>query len=323
MKKLVFSMLAVVLLSGFLTVPLVSADAVKLPFDASSEGVSHLPNLTATDAEIAAAGQGATGGTVAFRKLMNTVGSFLELVLGPIAIFALFVAGYQLITAQSAASEEVKTQKMNVIYIIVGLVVFSLAGDIIYNYLFENQGSYLLLSQQTGTNSVAAQASKIVVKIMGVLNLFLSFSGALAILVLVVSSLQLVVNPGSDDEIEKHKKLIGYTAVGIIIIGLADTLVNKVIFPAGGYQGVNVSAFDVQLQGLSNYVLGFLGVGIFVTLVISGVMMVANQGNEETVTKIKSTLKNVVIGTIVVYSAYTIVATLLRTFLAAQGGTGL
>jgi hypothetical protein len=126
-----------------------------------------------------------------------------------------------------------------------------------------------------------------------------------------------LLNPGNDEVIEQQKKILGYTAVGIIIIGLADTLVNQIVFPSGGYDGVNVSALEVQLRGLSNYLLGFLGVIAFVTFVISGVVMVINFGNDDLVSKAKAAMKNVFIGCIVAFSAYTIVATIIRTFLAA------
>jgi|CXWL01.1.fsa_nt_gi hypothetical protein len=293
-------------------IPVVSANAIQLPFGPNTEGVKHLPNITVSPAEVP---QGSTPGIVAFRKLVNTVGSFMSLVMGAVAIFALFIAGYQLITAQSAVTEEITTQKMNVIYIIIGLVVFGLSGRVVYDYLFFQEGSYLLTEQ-----ALLGQASRTVEEIIRVVNLFLSFSGGIAILILVVSALRLVINPGAEEEVEKEKKLVGYTAVGIIIIGLSNVLINQIVFPGGGYEGVNVTAFEQQLKGLSNYILGFMGVGIFATLVISGVLMVANQGDEDTFTKIKTTMKYILIGTIVVFSAYTIVATLLTTFLSVSGG---
>lgn len=309
-KRYIVSVVLVFTISVF-AVPSVSATAIELPFGPNTEGIKHLPNIAVTEAEA----EGSTRGIVAFRKLMNTVGSFISLVLGGIAVFALFIAGYQLITAQSAADEQIKTQKMNVIYIILGLVVFGLSGRIIYDYLFVAEGEYLLTQ-----GALELQASKTVEEIVRVLNLFLSFSGGLAILILVVSAIRLVINPGAEDEVEKEKKLVGYTAVGIIIIGLSDVLINQIVFPRGGFEGVNVSALEVQLKGLSNYILGFMGVGIFATLVISGVMMVANMGNEEVFTKIKTTLKYILIGCLVVFSAYTIVATLLTTFLSVSEG---
>lgn len=288
---------------------LVQAAPITLPFDHNLEGVRHLPNIEVTEAEASA--QGTTRGVVAFQKLMRTVGGFLSLILGPVALMALFLAGYQLVTAQTAASEEMQKQKMNVVYIVIGLILFWLSGDFVYQYLFRSEGEYLLDPDQA-----ILVATDTVQQIKSLLNLFLAFSGAAAILMLVTAALRLIINPGTDDVIEQQKKLVGYTALGIIIIGLADNLVNRIIFPSGGYEPINVGNFEIELQGLSNYALGFLGVIIFVTLVLGGVMMVANFGNDDIVGKVKTSIKNVVIGAFVAFSAYTIVATLLRTFMA-------
>jgi len=202
---------------------------------------------------------------------------------------------------------------MNIVYIVTGLIVVGISTKVVTDFIFKDEGAFLLEKE------TAVQAATGTVTYMKrLLNLFLSFSGAGAILMLVITSMRLIINPGGEDQIEQQKKVVGYTAVGIIIIGLSDTIVNRILFADGGTKGVNVTALNVELQGLSNYVLGFLGVIIFITFVVSGVMMVVNAGNDDVTTKVKSTLKNVVIGAIVAYSAFTIVATLLETFLSSD-----
>lgn len=291
---------------------------VTLPFGHDVEGVSHLPAVGLKEEDGVTVGTGVSG----FQSILRVLGNFLNLTLGAVGVLALFVAGYQLVTAQAAASEEMEKQKMNVVYILMGLVVFSLSGSFVYDFLFLDQGAYI---DSTGGDAAAlALADKTVNEIRRLLNLFLSFSGAGAILMLIIASIRLIINPGSDEQIEQQKKLVAYTALGIIIIGLADTAVNQIVFPidraTGELQGVNVSLLEVQLQGLSNYILGFVGVFVFVTFVISGVLMVVNMGNDEVIAKVKTGMKNAIIGVLVIYSSYTVVATLLRTFLSAESG---
>jgi len=304
---LVLALLVMAVVSVNLTPVL--ANGITLPF--GHESVEHLPALGVSEQTVngqqVSVGEGVTG----FRKIVNVVVSFLGLILGFIAVIMLIYAGYQLVSAQSEASEQISKQKMNVVYVVTGLVLFGLSTDFIYNFLFRDEGAYLLNQEQA-----LGLAQETVNQIRRLLNLFLSFSGAGAILMLVIASLRLIVNPGND-QIESQKKLVGYTAAGIIIIGLADTVVNRIIFREGGYLPVDVSAFERQLQGLSNYILGFLGIALFATFVISGVVMVIHYGNDDMISKVKATMRNAVIGVIVSYSAYTIVATLLRTFLAA------
>jgi len=305
-------------LVGMLSTPYIAmADSgIVVPFNKNT--VQHLPNLN-VDAQ--GKGEGITG----IKAITTTVKKYLDMILGTIAVLMLFIAGYNLVTAQSSISEEKEKQKMNIVYITLGLIVVWLSSSVVYNYLFplstttlldgtvvpvpETEGEFLLTEQGART---AAQAATAYIK--RVLNIFLSFSGSGAILMLVITSLRLIINPGADDQMEQQKKVVGYTAVGIIIIGMADRIVNVILFPDGGRGGVQVEILNMELQGLSNYVLGFLGVIAFVTFIISGVMMVVNAGNEEVTTKVKSTLKNVVIGCIVAYSAYTVVFTLIETF---------
>jgi hypothetical protein len=298
-------------------------NSVTIPFGHNVEGVKHLPAVGLTDTTSSTGVQTSVGsGAAGFESLLRVLGNFLNLTLGSVAVLALFVAGYQLVTAQSAATEEMEKQKMNIVYILMGLIVFALSGTFVYDFLFSDQGAYLDVRE--GETAALALADKTVREIRRLLNLFLSFSGAGAILMLIIASIRLVINPGSDEQIEKQKKLVAYTALGIIIIGLSDTVVNQIVFPidraTGELQGVNVSLLELQLQGLSNYVLGFVGVFVFVTFVISGVVLVVNMGNEEINTKVKTSMKHSIIGVLVVYSAYTVVVTLLRTFLAAENG---
>jgi len=287
---------------------------ILIPF--GREDVEHLPSVgtevVVIDGKTVTKGFGVTG----FRAIFKTVGEYLSLVLGSVALLMLFVAGYQLVTAQGSISEEKEKQKMNVVYIVTGLIVVGVSSTVVYNFIFKDAGDEGLGGLLLEKESAIGLANETVAYMKRLLNLFLSFSGAGAILMLVITSLRLIINPGGEDQIESQKKIVGYTAAGIIIIGLADTVVNKILFAEGGTKGVQVEILNLELQGLSNYILGFLGVIVFATFVISGVMMVVNAGNEEITGKVKSTLKNVVIGAIVSFSAYTIVATLLETFLA-------
>jgi len=289
-KWLASSLLIAMLLGPLLLVSPVFADSIRIPFGHEDTGIK-LPNIEVVPSDVP---EGTSAGVVGFRRLLSTVSDLLTLILGPVALIILFVAAYQLITAQAQASEEMQKQKLNVAYLLLGLVIFALSSNFVYNFLFISEGEFLL--EETAAVEVASAA---VVRIKQLLNIFLSFSGAGAIFMLVVASLRLIVNPGTEEVIEKQKKIVGYTIVGIIIISLSETMINDIVFPNAGYQGVQVEAFERQLQGLSNFLLGFLGIIIFVTFVISGVILVIHYGNEDVLGKVKTTLKNVLIGALV------------------------
>lgn len=58
------------------------------------------------------------------------------------------------------------------------------------------------------------------------------------------------------------------------------------------------------------YLLGFIGIIIFIIIIISGFQWITAGGNEETVTKSKNNIKNAIMGLLVILIAYILVTTL-------------
>ncbi|MDP3975714.1 MAG: hypothetical protein Q8P95_02245, partial [bacterium] len=292
-----------------------SEKKITIPFESNAPGVEHLSDIGLKD------GKGQEGG-VGFKDMIASIGGIIMRVLGAIALLFLFVAGYNLVTAQSKAAEEIETQKRTVVYVIIGLLIFAFSYEFIYEYLYENEGDFLLADDPANADPKAgaaggavAQAVKAVEQIKTLLEIFLSFAGVGAILMLIVASLRLIVNAGDEEQIKKQRNIVGYTALGIIIINMASILIEKIIFRSGGFEPIDVPAFESQLTGLSNYILGFLGTILLVSIILSGMAMVVYYGNDDIITKVKTTLKNIVIGTLVAYSAYSVVATALKLFI--------
>lgn len=65
--------------------------------------------------------------------------------------------------------------------------------------------------------------------IIGYLNYFLAFLGILAVVFIIYAGVLMVTAGGNEDNINKGKTIILYSAVGIVIILLAWTIVNFVI----------------------------------------------------------------------------------------------
>jgi hypothetical protein len=288
--------------------PAFGADAPPVN-DAATGGQTGTPeqNVDAVD-ENGEIGATTFQGNEGIRKLVGRVISFLKLFLGAIAILILFISGFRLVTAGSSITDEITKQKSVILYTIVGLVMVTL-GESLANLLLGSGGdAAFIVNEQTAI----LQGAKISRRIVEVINYFLSFVGAGAILMLVIAGTQLVLNPGDETEVTKKTKMVGYTATGIVMIAMSEFLVNRVVFREGGTYGVDIKTGVKQLVGLSNYVLGFMGVIILVTLVIGGFMLFFYAANEEVVSKVKSVVGHVIIGALVSYSAYTIVATIVN-----------
>jgi len=62
-----------------------------------------------------------------------------------------------------------------------------------------------------------------------ILNIAFAFAGALAFLLLVISGLRYTLSGGNAEKVAESKRMIIYTLVGLIVIGLAASIVNFVL----------------------------------------------------------------------------------------------
>jgi hypothetical protein len=145
------------------------------------------------------------------------------------------------------------------------------------------------------------------------------FIGAVAVEEIVRSALKMATNTGSE-EVAKDKLNIVMAIIGLVVIVLADPLINKVFFVIDKtrYSTVNGTTVAIDyVQGISE-VVGFtnLLVSIIVPImilvvVIAGVMYVSSAGNPETQKKATSMITYAVIGLIIVYGAFALVSTFI------------
>lgn len=90
--------------------------------------------------------------------------------------------------------------------------------------------------------------------------------------------------------------------------------------------GVSGGADLIAIIGrIINIFLGFLGVVFLVLLIYAGYLWMTSAGNPETVEKAKKTIRNAVIGLIIIASAWAITAFVLNALIGAttEGGAGL
>ncbi|MDD4290235.1 MAG: hypothetical protein PHH83_03065 [Patescibacteria group bacterium] len=115
----------------------------------------------------------------------------------------------------------------------------------------------------------------------------------------------------------------------IIFTILIIFIFSFVLIPANAYassgrniviNGLNVTANTAGLQNGSTpkdmvtnilgYVLGFLGIIVFINIIFAGYQWIMAGGNEETISKAKNRIKNSVIGLIIIIGAYLITSNL-------------
>ena len=62
-----------------------------------------------------------------------------------------------------------------------------------------------------------------------ILNFAFAFAGGLAFLLLVIAGLRYTLSGGNEEKVAESKRMIIYTLVGLVVIGLAASIVNFVL----------------------------------------------------------------------------------------------
>jgi hypothetical protein len=247
-------------------------------------------------------------------EIVKIVVRFLQYVFGGIGVVYVIIAGYRLLVAGGQVEEQATKQKHNLLWIGIGFAVMTIA-DVAVNRVFfpqaatgEVQEGFLTPGQEQVTIAAAKQG---VVLLRGVIDFFVAFVGTVAVLTIVLSGMRMVLSPGNDEVISSQKKIFMWAVIGLVIITLSDRLVN-IFYGESGQRGIDVQSGLVELAGLTNYILGFMGIVAAASLIYAGVLMIANYGNQEAVSKAKTVVRDVLIGVVIAFSAYTIVSAIVR-----------
>lgn len=124
--------------------------------------------------------------------------------------------------------------------------------------------------------------------INNILNVITSFVSILAVAVIVIAGMYLIVGLGNENSKEMAKKVVLYTAIGIVLIGLARVIV---AFFLDIPTGVDTSNIRQTVINLLYFFLSFTGLLAVVAIVIAGIMLVVSGGDEGR----KDTAKKIVI----------------------------
>ena len=147
-------------------------------------------------------------------------------------------------------------------------------------------------------------ASNITSAILFVVDLFTYLIGTVAVLVIIISGVRLITAGKQIDEIaQQQKENIKYAVIGLIVVIVADTMIQNVFF---GEQGeVFQSEADIQLaaergteeiRGIYSVMAYFAASLAILVIIYSGIRLVVSGGQEEVVSKMKKQIMYAVIG---------------------------
>ncbi len=243
------------------------------------------------------------------RCVAENIIEYLKKLIVPIAIVSLTFAGLYLLIVRNN-EEEFKKRKNEVFGVFAGFIIILLSATLIDNMFFGTEGQ-ILQGELDGNTELAQRVLK---EITGLLDFLKTFVIPIGVLTLIFYVFKLIFRADEEEEMENMKKRILYIIVGIAVILISEEIV-KALF---GGEKIHVpeaeSILSVAVKWI-NIILGMLGViGVFM-IVWAGTQMIFHFGDEELVENSKSTIKFVVIGLVVAFSAWTIV----RFFLMGGG----
>lgn len=230
---------------------------------------------------------------------------FMKYLIGAIAVIYVIVTGIKLIVAGNKIDEVSEKQKDSIKYIIYGLILIIIADELVTKVFFGEYGECV------SSVSNAAECAKVgggLVK--GLYDLILSVIATVAVFMLSLSAFKLITAYGNEETIGKQKKHIGVALVGLVLAGVGEFVVKKIIFPDGGSQFMDVAAAQKLVFNFTNFVSAFIGVSAFGMFLYGGYLYISSFGNEEGTGKAKKIIFGAVIGILIAFAAFGLISTL-------------
>ena len=189
--------------------------------------------------------------------------------------------------------------KGNMGYYALGLLLFGLSSEMVRIFDVAH------LNGQVGN---VAQAKTMLQYIINYISLF---AGAIATFFMLIAAMRMITAQGDESVIDAEKNDFAYGFIGLIVIIMADVMINQVFYPADiqapGEQ--ETLTFAQEIFSMTKYFLEFMAIVAIGFLVLAGGYYVMASFNDEgDIDTAKTILKNVAIGFIMISFAYTVVS---------------
>ena len=205
-----------------------------------------------------------------------------------LAIAVIIIAGFYLILGLGNDSSK-DTAKKIIMYTAIGIVIINLAETIVAFFR----------DLTTGTSS-----GIFIAVIQSILNVITSYVGIIAAAVIIIAGFYLILGLGNDTSKDTARKIVLYTAIGIVLILLANVIV---AFFQGLPTGTDTSGIYGSILTILTTFLSFVGIIAVVVIVIAGIMLLISGGDEGRKDTAKKIIMYAIIGLIIIALASTIV----------------
>ncbi len=221
---------------------------------------------------------------IADRAITDIVKSDIILILGVIFVT---IAGLKLVTKSS--EDELGNAKRSIGMVFAGVVLASL---------------HSLLFSAAGGGGTVPDATELCPAFLNVIGIFEGLAGILAVIAIAFTGIKVLASFGSEDAVASMRQ-----AVGAVLFGLFILIEKPIVYGAIGLDkceivgGASSVAIVGKVLSIIATFMGYLQVVAILILVVLGLLMIVNFGNEEQFTKLKSYLFRLAIGFIIISMA--------------------
>ena len=228
----------------------------------------------------------------------NEVGSIAEglaLLFVPIinSVAALAIVASAIAMAFSQSEEHATTARRTIIGSVVAIMLVN-ATNAIRSGFFGS--SYVSI----GSGGISFE-SGLSVEILGVARWLTSAAATVAVLMIIVSGIRAVITWGSEEGLAQLRRTVISVVAGFTLIGVR-LIIAESITETGSPGGITS-----EIVRAMNIVVGFMGLFAVIMIVIAGIMMVVNIGDDNQYGRAKSLIIRVVIGLLVILASAGIV----------------
>lgn len=238
-------------------------------------------------------------------SIVFSIMSVLKYIVLGITLLYLTISLFRII-ASTNPDEELDKLKKYVGYLVFAIVLI-LSADVFFLQVLDLSGGGFL----ENTDSAIAAARLGSQEILGVVRVVEYLIGAIALTFLVIAGFRLVTNAGNEDVIDKAKKQVIYSVVGILLVLISESLVREIFFVNDG-ASFDVNAANRFIVTLTNFVSGFIAIAAVISLLYAGFSYVFNPGSDENSSRAKNAVVGAVVGIIIAAGAFAVVNTVIK-----------
>jgi len=256
------------------------------------------------------------------KRIAGTMVKIINIIRGIVVLLAVIFFIYIAFQVISSNDEKgIESLKSAIIYIPIFIIIAMFVFEIpklflnvdvenMENTKAENLADGAIIKDK-GTAEIAA--GKFEGVFSTVLNFLYRLTATLAILYIVVAGLRIITAGGDSGDIDTQKASIKFVAIGLFIVLFSHPLVKYAFYRKDSADSFTLdsSRIIIEIMGLLNYCLVLVAAILLASTIYSGVMLVVEIGKPDLLDKAKTALINNLIGFMIIFCSYAIVATVI------------